>query len=80
MRAYPRPECVSGEASELMTMINEILGGKVKVIYSDAPPENHYTVTPYHYTPKAGTKLVDSQYVDMGQGILELVEAIDREN
>ena len=37
---------------------------------------DHYSITPYRYSPKAAVKLVSNEYVDLGQGILELVESI----
>jgi UDP-glucose 4-epimerase len=33
-------------------------------------------MTPYRYTPKHAKKLVPSEFVDLGQGILEVVEEI----
>ncbi len=68
-------------AGELFTMFQEILGRPVHVEYRDAegPGSGHYAVTPYAYTPKPGRKLVTSHYVDMGQGLLRLVEEVSRE-
>jgi UDP-glucose 4-epimerase len=68
-------------AGELFTMFEEILGRPVTVDYrrAEGPGSGHYAVTPYAYTPKPGRKLVTSHYVDMGQGLLRLVEEIHRE-
>lgn len=61
---------------ELFTMFGEILGRPVDVAYQHSGG-GHYAVTPYAYTPKPGRKLVATSYVDMGQGLLRLVEEID---
>jgi UDP-glucose 4-epimerase len=68
-------------AGDLFTMFGEILGRPVHVDYRDAggPGSGHYSVTPYAYTPKPGRKLVTTHYVDMGQGLLRMVEDIHHE-
>ncbi|MBK7536291.1 MAG: NAD(P)-dependent oxidoreductase [Myxococcales bacterium] len=68
-------------AGELFTMFQEILGHPVEVEYHQAegPGSGHYAVTPYAYTPKPGRKLVTTNYVDMGQGLLRMVEDLHRE-
>lgn len=63
---------------ELFTMFGEILGAPIEVAYQ-AHGSGHYAVTPYAYTPKPGRKLVATSYVDMGQGLLRLVEEIDEQ-
>jgi UDP-glucose 4-epimerase len=65
-------------AGDLFTMFAEILGRPVEVDYrkADGPGSGHYSVTPYAFTPKPGRKLVTTHYVDMGQGLLRMVEEI----
>ncbi len=65
-------------ASELFKMFQEILGKKVSVDYRhiEGPGSGHYAVTPYAFTPRPGRKLITTHYVDMGQGLLRLVEEI----
>jgi UDP-glucose 4-epimerase len=62
-------------------MFQELLGRKLEVQYRrvEGPGSGHYAVTPYAYTPRAGRKLVTTHYVDMGQGLLTLVEQIHAE-
>ncbi|MEZ4363753.1 MAG: NAD(P)-dependent oxidoreductase [Kofleriaceae bacterium] len=71
----------STRAGELFTMFQEILGRPVAVEYraADGPGSGHYAVTPYAYTPKPGRKLVTTHYVDMGQGLLRMVEDLHRD-
>lgn len=68
----------STRAADLFTMFQEILGRPVEVEYrrTRGPGSGHYAVTPYAYTPRPGKKLVSTSYVDMGQGLLRMVEEI----
>lgn len=56
---------------EMMLMIKEILGKDIKIEFTGDKDPDHYSYTPYSFTPKVGHKLVNHCYVDMGQGILE---------
>lgn len=62
-------------AAELFTMFQEILGRPVEVKYA-RQKEGHYAVTPYAYTPKPGRKLTAPHFVDMGQGLLQVIEEL----
>jgi len=65
-------------AGDLFTMFQEILGRPVDIDYRppEGPRAGHYSVTPYAFTPKPGRKLVTTEYVDMGQGLLQMVEEL----
>ena len=39
----------------------------------------HYVRTPYSFQPKLGRKYIPKDHIDFGQGLLELIENIDRE-
>ena len=66
---------------ELLRMIQEILGGKVDITFNPEQrnPE-HYEMTPYRFTPRGARKIVPNVFVDIGQGILDLVEEVYLEN
>jgi UDP-glucose 4-epimerase len=67
---------------DLFTMFSEILGRDVAVEYEDVSQgqaNGHYTVTPYSFQPRVGRKLTTNLSVDMGQGILQILEQIHRE-
>ena len=67
------------EVSELFKMFGEILGKdtKVRFLGDEGKGNGHYNLTPYAYTPKLGSKLVSNEYVDMGQGIIQVIEEIE---
>jgi UDP-glucose 4-epimerase len=68
-------------AADLFMMFQEIIGRPVGIDYRapEGPGSGHYAVTPYAFTPKPGRKLVTTHYVDMGQGLLRMVEALHHE-
>jgi len=65
-------------ARDLFTMFGEMLGRDIEVSYKNTG-EGHYSVTPYAFTPKIGMKLTANPHVDMGQGLLEVMEQLHRE-
>ena len=67
-------------SSELAEMIFEISGVEKNVTFMEGDQsDEHYRMTPYRYTPKQAKKLVPSEFVDLGQGILEVIEGIYQE-
>ncbi|MBU05883.1 MAG: NAD-dependent epimerase [Dehalococcoidales bacterium] len=64
-------------SKEMMDLIFEIAGKKSDIVLTDMERKGyHYNLTPYRYTPKQAFKLVPSEFIDIGQGILELVEEL----
>jgi len=63
---------------ELFTMFREILDRNIEVHYEgdEKNATGHYSITPYTFTPKLGHKLTSNEYVDMGQGLIELINEI----
>ena len=62
-------------SSEMIDLIFEISGKQKNVILSGLDQEgDHYNMTPYRYTPKPAHKLTPTEFIDLGQGILTLVE------
>ena len=54
-------------------MIREILENKVELEFVPANNEEHYELTPYNFSPKLARKITDSSHVDLGQGIVDLL-------
>ncbi len=63
---------------DLFKMIGEILGKDIEIHYQNDPNSGHYQITPYAFMPKIGRKLVPPLTVDLGQGILRVMEAEHR--
>lgn len=66
------------KVSDLYKMFGEILSKDVEVRFlgDEGKGNGHYNITPYAYTPKIGHKLVSNEYVDMGQGLIQVIEEI----
>jgi UDP-glucose 4-epimerase len=61
---------------DLLKMLAEILGMPDAVDFRDENYPGHYVRTPYAYQPKLGRKYVPSVHIDLGQGLLQLIEEV----
>ena len=62
---------------DMLRVLAEILGVPTDEIdFENVSSADHYTRTPYAYQPKMGRKYIPSLHVDLGQGLLQLVEEI----
>jgi len=67
----------SMKVSDMFSMIFEIEGKEVNINYMDDNKDsNHYGNTPYRYVPKTSMKIIPNEFVDFGQGLLDIVEEI----
>jgi len=66
---------------DLLNTVREILGNQLEIVWHKGlgANGNHYEMTPYTYSPKAGHKLTSNVYTDLGQGLIEVLAEIDRE-
>jgi UDP-glucose 4-epimerase len=67
---------------ELLALIAEIVGADVEIELR-APEsddlgayDGHYAITPYAFRPKLTRKLVSTTYVDLGQGLLDVLHEL----
>jgi UDP-glucose 4-epimerase len=61
---------------DLMKMLAEILGMPDSVNFRDELYAGHYVRTPYAYQPKLGRKYAPPLHIDLGQGLLQLIEEV----
>lgn len=61
---------------DLLSMIKEILDNKVKIEYLPVDSREHYEITPYSFSPKLAKRIQGNHYVDLGQGILDVMSDI----
>ena len=62
---------------DMFSILFEIAGKELNVKYLDEQQgSSHYGHTLYSYTPKTAQKIISNQFVDLGQGLLDLVEEI----
>ncbi len=64
------------EVGQLMTMIKEMLNNEIRLEFRGTAKDTHYTMTPYNFSPKLAKRILNSTYVDLGQGLLEMLNEI----
>jgi len=64
---------------DLLVMVREMLNNNVKIEYLSDFKEEHYEVTPYSFNPTIAKKIVSDSYLDLGQGLLEVMDSIHKE-
>lgn len=63
---------------DLLKMLAEILGKPNLVEFVKSDYAGHYVRTPYAYQPKLGRKYVPPMHVDLGQGLLQLIDEVQK--
>jgi UDP-glucose 4-epimerase len=63
----------------LLCLIDEMLGGGLEIDLQNQGMPGHYVRTPYSFTPSRGLKLTSNPSVDLGQGLIECMEAMEGE-
>jgi UDP-glucose 4-epimerase len=64
------------KVKDLLAMIREMLDNKIEIEYIKPTYKYHYEITPYTFTPKVAKRVVSASYLDLGQGILKLIQGI----
>ena len=62
------------QVQDLLKMLAEILDFPDEIKFLETNTVGHYIRTPYAYLPRAGKKYIPPVHVDLGQGLLELIE------
>ncbi|WP_296635757.1 NAD(P)-dependent oxidoreductase [Polaribacter sp.] len=62
--------------SDLFNMVKEILNDRLKINYTNSGYHNHYNFTPYSFEPSVSKKLSANPHIDMGQGLLECIRSV----
>lgn len=65
---------------DLLKMLAEILGFTQEVEFINSEQFGHYIRTPYAYKPNLGRKYVPQLHVDLGQGLLQLIQEAKKEH
>ena len=67
------------QVGDLFRMIGEMLGKDVKINYLHDPNSGHYQITPDAFMPKVGRKMTPHLSIELGQGVLKVMEEIHQE-
>lgn len=65
---------------DLLFMIKEILSNDIKIEFSVPKTGLHYEITPYTFSPKLAKRYMSKTYLDLGQGLLKMLEEIYGKN
>ena len=61
---------------DMLKMLSEIMGIEQEIEFENLPYAGHYIRTPYAYQTKLGRKFIPPMHVDLGQGLLQLIQDI----
>ena len=61
-------------------MIQEIFQGEIDIVLGTNQLSHHYQITPYSYKPKQAKKIISDTYQDLGQGLMDIIYELEREN
>ena len=61
---------------DMLKMLSEIMGIKKDVQFENLPYPGHYIRTPYAYNTKLGRKFIPPLHIDLGQGLLQLIDIV----
>ncbi len=61
---------------DVLIMIREIMEGPIDLKFLPPNESYHYEVTPYNFAPRIGKRLVLKDYLDLGQGILDMIHRL----
>ena len=64
---------------DLLKMLAEIMGMPDAVDFRNEPYAGHYVRTPYAYLPKLGRRYTPTLHIDLGQGLLQLIDGVRTE-
>lgn len=63
----------------MLRMIAEMLGRDIEFNYKPDHSNTHYAITPYKFSPRVGKKMVPALQVDLGEGVLRVIEELYKE-
>jgi len=65
---------------DLLKMLGEVLGlSEDAVEFTDGNYTGHYVRTPYAYQPRLGRKFIPPMHVDLGQGLLQVIDELSND-
>lgn len=65
---------------DMLEMLREIFKNKVEIRLGKDNITGHYMQTPYNYTPRLGRKMTRNTYIDLGLGLLDVIQYLDQTN
>lgn len=69
----------SMRVKDLFCMIRDIVGDDIEFEYNTNSDSAHYKITPYAFSPKLGRKYSPELQIDLGQGLLQVIQLVHKE-
>jgi len=69
----------SMRVGDVLNMIKEIIGEDITLEYNTHTHSSHYEITPYTFNPKLGKKYSPELHIDLGQGLLQIMNLVHKE-
>lgn len=64
---------------DVLKMIADMIGKPINFQFQQEQDNAHYEITPYSFNPRVGKKLAPPLHVDLGQGILRVIEEMHKQ-
>tara|TARA_Y100000816_G_C26101972_1_gene584327 strand:- start:930 stop:1808 length:879 start_codon:yes stop_codon:yes gene_type:complete len=65
---------------DLFDMINEIFDNSLQISMHENQSKTHYKSTPYSYQKDPVKKLTNNPHIDLGEGLIEIVQSLNDDN
>lgn len=65
---------------DLFDMINEIFNNSLNINIKRNHKKTHYRNTPYSYQKNSVKKLTNNPHIDLGEGLIEIIESLNNED
>lgn len=69
------------KVKDLLRMVGEILNlDSSEILFRAEVGDGHYISTPYSYNPRLGIKYLPETHIDLGQGLIEVINLVYQQN
>jgi len=65
--------CQQIRVKDMLMLLREMLNNKIEIEFVEPDYSDHYEITPYSFAPKIAKRLTHKTYVDLNQGILDMI-------
>ena len=69
----------SKRVSDILNMIQDMIGEEIEFEFKSDDDNSHYGVTPYAFSPKLGRIFSPKHHIDLGQGLLQIMDVVHNE-
>lgn len=67
------------KVKDLLNLIQELIGKKIKINFLHSNSDAHYKITPYSFQPRVAEKFKENEQIDLKNGILDTINYVKKE-